>query len=68
MFHVPYRYLVMFLLVAAISDLDFHKISNQVTYLIFNSAICHFSLDGSKDPLLSVEGIGVGIAGLIAPS
>ena len=68
MFHVPYLYSVMFLLVAAISDFDFNKISNQLTYPIFTSVICHFSLDGSKDPLLSVEGIGVGIAGLIAPS
>ena len=68
MFHVPYLYLVIFLLVVAISDFGFHKISYQLAYAIFTSVVYRFSLEGSKDLLLSMRGIGVGIAGLIAPS
>ena len=68
MFHIPYLYLVIYLLVVATSDFGFHKISHQLTYPIVTSVIYRFSFGGSKDLLLSMEGIGVGIAGLIAPS
>jgi prepilin signal peptidase PulO-like enzyme (type II secretory pathway) len=68
MFHVSYPYLVIFLLVVAISDFGFQKISNQLTYPVFTLLIYHLILEGSKDLLLSMEGIGVGIAGLITPS
>jgi len=68
MSHVPYLNLASFLLGAAISECGFHRISHQFIYPIFTSVICQFSLEGSKDPLLSMKGIVIGFSGLIAPS
>ncbi len=65
---IPILFLIIVLLIAAISDVRFHKIPNWLTYSAMAGAVIyHTSVKGFGGFLFSGGGLGVGIFILIVP-
>ncbi len=62
---IPLFVLAAVLLIAAITDVRFHKIPNWLTYpSVIVAFIYHISLKGLDGLLFSIEGVGIGVIAL----